>query len=323
MHRSGPNREPDQLERVDASPPWVRILVAMEVRTRRIERSAVTALIPVAALLPFWLLAMAIIWVPIRLLTGVPFWVVPAGWLLFGAFLFVPSIQIAVLSPFFGARRPHDDELRILAPIWRDLAARANLPQYRYAIRVIDSEDLNAFACGGHLVIVTSFALTHLTPRELSGVLAHELSHHLGWHTTALTVGHWLSLPIVVLARFGFFLQNVARAATDSFASHSAALTALGRVVAALLTAVSWVFLAALYASDGLSNIVGHGSEFEADRRAVRMGYGRDLADALRVVIQLGGGARAIGWKARLATSHPPARTRVARIEAMMRHPSR
>jgi Zn-dependent protease with chaperone function len=266
---------------------------------------------------------MAIVWIPIRLTTGVPFWVVPTAWLLLGALLFVPSVQVALLSSFFGARRPYDDELAIIAPIWRDLAVRANLPQYRYTIRVVDSDDLNAFACGGHLVIVTSFALEQLTPRELSGVLAHELSHHLGWHTAALTIGHWMSLPVVVLARFGFFLQNVARAATDSFASHSAALTALGRVIAALLTAASWVFLAALYASDALSNVVGHGSEFEADRRAVRMGYGRDLADALRVVIQLGGGARAIGWKARLATSHPPARTRVARIEAMMRHPSR
>jgi Zn-dependent protease with chaperone function len=295
----------------------------MEVRSRRIERSAVTALLPVAALVPFWLLAMAIIWVPIRLVTGIAFWVVPVAWLALGGLLFVSPVQIAVLSRLFGARRPYDDELAIIAPIWRDLAARANLPQYRYSIRVIDSDDLNAFACGGHLVIVTSFALEQLTPRELSGVLAHELSHHLGWHTAALTIGHWLSLPVVTLARFGFFLQIVARAATVSFASHSAALTALGRVVAALLTVVSWVFLAALYASDALSNIVGHGSEFEADRRAVRMGYGRDLADALRVVIQLGGGARAIGWRARLATSHPPARTRVARIEAMMRHPSR
>ena len=31
---------------------------------------------------------------------------------------------------------------------------------------------------------------------------------------------------------------------------------------------------------------------FEADRRAVRMGYGRPLADALRQVIRLGGGSR-------------------------------
>jgi len=295
----------------------------METRVRRIERSAFTALLPVAALVPFWLLAMAIVWVPIRLLTGIPFWFVPALWVALGGLLFLPAVQVAVLSPLFGARKPDEEELEVIRPIWRDLAARANLPQYRYVIRVIDSDELNAFACGGHLVIVTSFAIEQLTPRELSGVLAHEISHHLGWHTAALTIGHWLSLPVVLLARFGFFLQNVARAATDSFASHSAALTALGRLIAGLLTAVSWIFLAALYASDALSNIVGHGSEFEADRRAVRMGYGRDLADALRVVIQLGGGARTVGWRERLATSHPPARTRVARIEAMMRHPSR
>src|SRR5690606_6786388 len=99
----------------------------MEVPTRRIERSTVTALLPVAALIPFWLLAMAIVWLPIRLVTGVPFWVVPTVWVLLGSLLFVPSIQVALLAPIFGARRPYDDELAILAPIWRDLSARANL----------------------------------------------------------------------------------------------------------------------------------------------------------------------------------------------------
>ena len=291
-------------------------------RSRQIERSAVAALFPVAALVPFWLLAMAAIWVPLWWLTDVPYWVVPTVWLALGALLVLPSVQAAVLSPVFGARKPTADERAIITPIWRDLAVAANLPQYRYVIRVIDSEELNAFACGGHLLIVTSFALDELTSRELSGVLAHELSHHLGMHTAALTIGHWLSLPVLLLARVGFYLQNVAEAATDSFASHSAALTAIGRIVASVLNGVAWVFLFALQASDALSNMVGQGSEFEADRRAVRMGYGRALADALRTVIRLGGGARAIGWRARLGSSHPPARTRVARIEAMLRHPT-
>lgn len=290
--------------------------------SRQIERSALTALVPVVALVPFWLLAMAVVWLPLRLVFGVPYWIVPVAWLTLGVLLFVPSVQVAVLSPFFGARRTSPHELDVIAPIWRDLAARANLPQYRYIIRVIDSDELNAYACGGHLLIVTSFAIEELTPRELSGVLAHELSHHLGLHTAALTIGHWLSLPVLMLARVGFYLQNVARAGTDSFVSHSAALTALGRIAAGILTAVSWVFLAALHASDALANLVGHGSEFEADRRAVRLGYGRQLVDALRAVIRLGGGARAVGWRARLASTHPPARTRVARIEAMLHHPS-
>jgi Zn-dependent protease with chaperone function len=290
---------------------------------RHVERSALTAMLPVVALVPFWLLAMAVIWLPVRLIVDVPIWTLPLVWLAAGTLLFIPSVQVSVLSPLFGARAPTSEEDEVIGPIWRDLAVAANLPAYRYAIRVIDSNEINAFACGGHLVIVTTFALQELTDRELSGVLAHELSHHLGLHTFALTVGHWLSLPVVALARIGFFFQNVARAATDSFVSHSAALTALGRIVAGMLTVVSWFFLAALYASDALGNLVGHGSEFEADRRAVRMGYGRPLADALRQVIRLGGGHRAIGWRDRLMTSHPPARTRVARIEAMMRHPSR
>lgn len=294
----------------------------LEAPSHHLDRSALTSLLPVAALVPFWLLAMAVVWLPFWLLFDVPYWLIPAVWVLLGALLVVPSIQVAVLTRLLGARPPTAEELAVINPIWRDLAVSANLPQYRYAVRVIDSVELNAFACGGRLVIVTTFAIERLTQRELSGVLAHELSHHLGLHTVALTLGHWLSLPVVLLARVGFFLQNVARAATSSFASHSAALTALGKAVAALLTAVSWVFLAALYASDAIGNLVSYNSEFEADRRAVRMGYGRPLADALRQVIRLGGGARPVGWRARLATSHPPARTRVARIEAMLRHPS-
>jgi Zn-dependent protease with chaperone function len=291
-------------------------------RTHTLERAAVTALLPVAALLPFWLLAMVVVWLPLWGAFGVPYWLVPVGWLVLGLVFLVPPVQVWLLTKYLGARRPAEEEVAIIAPIWRDLAARANLAQHRYQVRVIDSDEVNAYACGGRLLVVTSFALDQLTPRELSGVLAHELSHHLGLHTAALTLGHWLSLPVVLLARIGFFLQNVARAATDSFVRHSAALTAIGRLIAAVLTTVSWVFLAALYASDGLSNLVGRGAEFEADRRAVRMGYGQALADALRAVIRLGGGHRPIGWRARLSSGHPPARTRVARIEAMLRHPS-
>lgn len=290
-------------------------------RSRHLERPAVTALLPVAALIPFWLLAMAVVWLPLRVAFATPYIFVPTAWLLIGALLLIPVVQIGVLTRLLGARRPSVQELSIINPIWRNLTAVANMPQLHYTIRVIDSEELNAFACGGRLVIVTTFAIEKLTPSELSGVLAHELSHHLGLHTGALTLGHWLSIPVLLLARFGFFLQNVASAATSAFASRSIALTAMGKSVAALVTAVSWFFLAALYATDALGNLVGHGSEFAADRRAVRMGYGRPLADALWAVTRHGGGRRAIGWKARIASSHPPARTRVARIEAMLRHP--
>jgi Zn-dependent protease with chaperone function len=170
---------------------------------------------------------------------------------------------------------------------------------------------------------VTSFAVAELPQRELAGVLAHELSHHLGMHTVGLTIAHWLSLPVVLFARVGFLLQNVATAATGAFASQSAGWTMLGQLVAGLLNVLSLPFVAALYGADAFGNMIGHRSELQADRRVVRMGFGPNLAQALRRVISLGGGRRPIGWRARLAASHPPARTRVARIDAMLRHPAR
>ena len=44
----------------------------------------------------------------------------------------------------------------------------------RFVIAVLPIDELNAFACGGHLVVVTSYAIYTLPRDELSGVLAHE-----------------------------------------------------------------------------------------------------------------------------------------------------
>jgi Zn-dependent protease with chaperone function len=290
--------------------------------SRQLEASAVAAIGPVLVIAPFCLLALAVIWLLLRLVWDVSYWWFAAAYVLAAVLLFIRPVQAVVLTPLFGARVPSDAELGRLAPLWRDLAIANDLPPDRYILRVLPSDELNAFACGGHLVVVTTFALEELPGRELAGVLAHELSHHLGMHTVGLTIGHWLSLPVVLLARVGFWLQNVATAATDTFAGGSAALTTFGQLVAGLLNVVSLPFVAAIYAADSLGNVVAHRSEFQADRRVVRMGYGRNLSQALRRVISLGGGQRPVGWRARLAASHPPARTRVARIDAMLRHPA-
>lgn len=292
-------------------------------RTRRWEASAFTAFGPTLVVLPFCLLALLLVWLLVRLAWDVPYWLFALGYCLGAALLFVRPIQALVLTPLFGARPPTRDERRIVEPVWRRIAQLNDLPPDRFILRVLPLDEVNAFACGGHLVVVTTFAIDELPERELAGVLAHELGHHLGMHTVALTIRHWLSLPVALLARIGFGLENVATAATNAFASNSPSLTAVGRVGSAALTVLSWPFLAALYAADAVGNVVGHDSEFQADRRAVRMGYGRHLAAALRRVVALGGGQRSIGWRERLAASHPPARTRVARIEAMLRHPAR
>jgi Zn-dependent protease with chaperone function len=278
---------------------------------------------PVVAMLPFTLLALFVVWLPLGWRSDLRFEWLVAGFFAFGLLLFVRPIQVLVLTPLLRARIPTAQEAAIIEPLWAQIAQANGLPPSRYVVRVLPTDDLNAFACGGHLVLVTSFAIHELSREQLRGVLAHELSHHLGMHTVAITIGHWLSTPVVLLARVGFFLENVGHASAGSFGQRSPAVATIGLVVATTMHALSWVFTAALRGSDALGRLVAHSSEFEADRRAVRMGFGRELASALRQVLAQGTGPRPIGWRARLAASHPPARTRVARIEALMRHPAR
>jgi len=286
---------------------------------RNLESSAVTALAPVIAVAPVWLLATAIWWLPFHAIWDVPFLLFAGGYLVAVVLLFLRTVQVWVLAPLLGARRPTSDEHAVLAPAWRPVLQVNDLPGHRYVLAVLPSNELNAFACGGHLVVVTSYAIDTLPRDELSGVLAHELSHHLGLHTVALTIAHWLSIPVLLLARIGFFLQNVASAATTSFGRPTSFLTAVGHTIAFLLTAISWVFLSALLLSNALANVVGQDSELQADRRAVQMGFGKPLAIALRRVMAEFGSDRPVTWRERLAASHPPARTRIARIDAMLR----
>ncbi|BAN03707.1 peptidase M48 family protein [Ilumatobacter coccineus YM16-304] len=295
----------------------------MTPRGRKVERSAVWAIVPVLAMVPFSLLALYVMWLPVGWLTPLAFRWVVLVFAALGSLLFIRPFQVSVLTPLLGARRPTPSEADTIEPLWTAIAEANSLSPDRYVVRIVDSDELNAFACGGHLVVVTTFAIERLSRAELQGVLAHEISHHLGLHTVSITIGHWLSAPPLLLARVGFYLENVAVAASRSFGERSPLVDAASTVVASLMRGASWIFTAGLRAADALANIVGHEAEFEADQRAVAMGFGRELASALRRVLAGAHVPRPIGWRARIAASHPPARTRVARIEALLRHPAR
>jgi Zn-dependent protease with chaperone function len=273
---------------------------------------------PVAALAPVWLLAMLVLWWPAQLVWHQPWWAWCGAYLLCGVVLFARPFQRRVLARLLGARHPHPSESGLLYPAWRTVAQANGIAPNHYVLAVLDAEELNAFACGGHLLVVSSQAIKMLDTRELEGVLAHELAHHLGLHTVALTLAQWMSVPILLLAQVGFFLQNVAHAATDAFASRSSALTVAGRFVGALLTGIGWLFLAGVLFANLLGNLVGKASEYQADAQAVRMGFGRQLSAALRLSVTVGGEPER-GWRTRLFATHPPARTRIARIDALSR----
>jgi Zn-dependent protease with chaperone function len=266
-----------------------------------------------------WALAVAVFWWITSLFVNVSYFIFAGVWLCAGIILFVQPTQKLVLRRLLGARKPQPEEKAKLQKAWSVVAQANHLRSSQFVLAVIDADDVNAFASGGHLVVVSSYAVDNLTHEQLTGVLAHELSHHLGYHTVALTVAQWLSLPIVILARIGFSVQNVARAASSSFAPQSRVVQIIEKVFVALLTVVSYVFLAALTVAQTIGNVVGKGTEFKADERAIQMGFGKELSSALRHVIEEGSGDRPTNWRDRLISAHPPARTRVARIDANLR----
>ena len=286
-------------------------------RRRDFDRAALFAFVPVIAISPVWVLAMTVFWLPVTWITSVALWKVLVGYLVAGLVLFVPAFQRRVLTLLMGARKPSSREAPKLQKAFNEVTQAWHLRHRHFVVGVVDDKDLNAFASGGHLVIVTSFATQELNHDELCGVLAHELCHHLGSHTIALTIGQWLTLPVYLLERIGAFMHNVSKAATQTFARSSQSARLLGQTIALIFNAFSWFFRSGYSMMRYLGNSVGRSAEFQADQRVVRMGYGRQLSAALK---------KTVGSRDR-SSSHPPARTRIARIEASLRpgnwkHPS-
>ncbi len=288
-------------------------------RARRIDGYALAAIAPVLALFPVWALAVAVFWWITAWFIDISYFVFAGVWLLAGVILFLQPTQKLVLRRLLGARKPSARESEKLQRAWSIVAQANHLRPSQFVLAVIDADDVNAFASGGHLVVVSSFAVDNLSHEQLTGVLAHELSHHLGSHTVALTIAQWLSLPIIALARIGFYLQNVARAASSSFAPQSQIVHVVERIFVSLLTVISKLFLLGLTVSQQIGNLVGKGTEFKADERAIDMGFGKELSSALRHVVDSGLADRPSNWRDKLISAHPPARTRVARIDASLR----
>jgi Zn-dependent protease with chaperone function len=139
----------------------------------------------------------------------------------------------------------------------------------------------------------------------------------MGGHTVALTISQWMSLPIMLLAQAGMALRNFNNTATAMLAERYPSVRLFGKIISVVLISVSRVLLTGLIVSHVLSNVVGKSAEYHADERAYKMGFGRELLHALRRV-ESRESSSSTSTPLGLATmSHPPARTRIARLEAM------
>ena len=274
---------------------------------------------PVVALLPVWLIAIGLIWLPLKLISDVSYFFFSSMAMLFGVVLFSRPVQRIVFARMLGARQPTQHELLALQPAWNVVSQANHFLPNRFVLAVVDSNETNAFACGGHLLVVSSYAIERLRQDQLTGVLAHELSHHMGGHTVALTISQWMSLPVVGLARLGIWIRNSAQRATSKFTEQYVAARFFVQALTTLLTAISYLLLSGFKAAQVLNSKVGRASEYRADARAAQMGFGHELVSALRNVdrheVQKG-----MRLRPTLSTStHPPAGTRVAKLEALLK----
>ena len=168
----------------------------------------------------------------------------------------------------------------------KELASRAGLPMPR--VYLIDEAQPNAFATGRNpehaAVAATTGILRLLTPRELRGVMAHELAHVKHRDILISTLSATVAGAISTLAHFGMFFGS----RSDEEGGGNPMLAVLVLVLAPI---------AAMLIQFAISRM----REFGADRGGAEIsGDPRALADALAKI-----DAYARGIPLPVAEAHP------------------
>ncbi|WP_405732790.1 M48 family metalloprotease [Streptomyces sp. NBC_00028] len=260
-------------------------------------------------------------------LLGVPFWVLPAVWLLSGALLFHRSVEDFLARYLLRLQRPLPDEQARLTPIWREVTARAGVDGRTYELWVEDSDELNAYAAAGHIVGVTRFALDNLTSAQLAAVLAHELGHHTGGHVWSALLGQWYALPGRLIWRMIRYLLKLAVTWADYYSWLATALLIFVTGMLALSTLEMLYGLPlVLLVTPYLIAAVARRAELRADQHAAVLGFAPELATVLqamheaertaRLAAKAAAGAEdpASGFLSRLLATHPDYPTRLHRL---------
>src|SRR5437016_4284636 len=121
------------------------------------------------------------------------------------AFQYWSSDKLALAAS--GAKVVSPEEAPELHAMVERLCALADLPKPRVAI--IDTDVPNAFATGRSpkhaAVAVTRGLWQRLEPREIEGVLAHELSHIANRDVLVMTLASFFAMLAGLLTRFGLY----------------------------------------------------------------------------------------------------------------------
>lgn len=250
----------------------------------------------------------------------------------------VIAAVIALAQLFFGdklalasmrARVTEPDEAPELHEMIERLCQLSDLPKPRVA--VADSDIPNAFAAGRSAktatVCVTTGIMRRLEPRELEGVIAHELSHIANRDVVVMTVAGFLATVAGLLVRMGVY-SGMMGGGRRRDGDNTAAIFLLVVLVSIAVYVLSFLLLRAL----------SRYREFAADRgSAIMTGSPAQLASALAKIsgtmdrvptadLRAAEGMNAFfiipavakGFSlSSLVSTHPPVEKRIDRLMAM------
>lgn len=216
-----------------------------------------------------------------------------------------------------GCRRiKRQDHLNRLMPLFNEVYARAKQkdPSLPDNIRLFISREqsANAFATGRKTICLTS-GLLLLSDEEIKATLAHEFGHLSNRDTDLIlfiAVGNLIvTIAFVFWRTFFWTIGTVTSVANRSFAG----------IIVTFLIDLVLVFCIWIWTKIG-TLLVMHSSrknEFEADRFAYDLGYGRELISLLNRFesMEL---PHSKGLWANLVSSHPETSVRIEHVEQLL-----
>jgi len=184
-----------------------------------------------------------------------------------GLFQYFTSDKIALAAS--GAKIVSRDEAPDLHEMVERLCAMADLPKPRVA--VVDTDVPNAFATGRNpkhaVVAVTSGLWRRLDPKEIEGVLAHELSHIANRDVLIMTVASFFAMLAALLTRFGLYAGMWGGGGRNSNNNNTVPVWLIVLLVSVVTYAISYVLIRTIsryreYAADRGSALITGAPEY-------------------------------------------------------------
>lgn len=253
-------------------------------------------------------------------------------WVLMVALFLFVAVAMNAIAYFFAdkivlmtyrARIVTEAEAPMLYRIVRRVAAMSNLPMPRVAI--VPSPTPNAFATGRNpknaVVAVTEGMFRVLEERELTGVIAHELSHIKDRDILVMSIAATIAGALTLLARVAFWSTLFGRGRRNVppwvylVAILGLILVPIGVIALQMTISRSREYKAdhvgakTLGAPDALADAL---EQLEYRNRQNPMAFGSPTSASLWIVNPFQGGAFV-----RMFSSHPPIEERVKKLRQL------